>query len=63
MIEFGQLFLLLFALIFMPIVLVAATPFVLLWPRSNRTESYVRTVFRRYRRIVEILSHIGNAID
>lgn len=62
MIEIGQLLLLLFVLILMPFVLIVATPFVLLWPRPKAGETYVRTVFRRYGRIVDILTHIGNAI-
>ena len=62
MIELGQLLLLLFGFVLMPIALIVATPFVLLWPRSNAAESYTRTVFRRYFRIVQILSHLGNAI-
>ena len=62
MIEFGQLLLLLFVLLVMPFVLAVATPFVLLWPRSNTTETYIRTVLRRYGRIVQVLSHLGNAI-
>jgi hypothetical protein len=62
MIEIGQLLLLLFVLVLMPFVLIVATPFVLLWPRPKTGETYVRTVFRRYGRIVDILTHIGNAI-
>ena len=62
MIEIGQLLVFLFVWILMPFVLIVATPFVLLWPRSNTGETYVRTVFRRYGRIVQILTHLGNAI-
>ena len=62
MIELGQLLLLLFAFILMPFVLIVATPFVLLWRRANTEETYVRTVLRRYGRIVQILTHLGNAI-
>ena len=62
MIEFGQLLIFLFGLVLVPIALIVATPFVLLWPRSNAEESYVRTIFRRYFRIVQILSHLGNGI-
>jgi hypothetical protein len=62
MLEVGQLLVFLFGLVLMPFVLIVATPFVFLWPRSNTDESYVRTVFRRYGRIVQILSHLGNAI-
>ena len=62
MIEVGQLLLLLFVFILMPFVLILASPFVLLWPRSNSGETYVRTVFRRYGRIVQVLTHLGNAI-
>ena len=62
MIELSQLLVLLFGFVLMPFVLIVATPFVLLWPRSNAEEKYVRTVFRRYGRIVQTLSHLGNAI-
>ncbi len=62
MIELGQLLILLFGFVVMPFALIVATPFVLLWPRSNAAESYVRAVFRRYFKIVQILSHLGNAI-
>jgi hypothetical protein len=62
MIELGQLLVFLFGFILMPFVLIVATPFVLLWPRSNAAETHVRTVSRRYGRIVQILSHLGNAI-
>ena len=62
MIEVGQLLVFLFGFVLMPFALIVATPFVLLWPRSNPAETSVRTVFRRYGRIVQILSHLGNAI-
>jgi hypothetical protein len=63
MIEVGQLLLLAFVLIAMPVVLAVATPFVLLWPRPKTEETYLRTVFRRYGRIVNVLVHLGNAMD
>ena len=62
MIDLGRILLLLFCLVLMPVVLVLATPFVLLWPKGESQESYGRIVLSRYGKIIQVLSLIGNAI-
>jgi|GEM_PF-2248413 len=62
MIDLCRVLLLFFVFVLMPILLILSTPFVLLWPRANTDGSYGRTVLRRYGKIIQALSHIGNAI-
>jgi len=62
MIDLCRVLLLFFVFVLMPISLILSTPFVLLWPRAKTDGSYGRTVLRRYGKIIQVLSHIGNAI-
>ncbi|WP_145178853.1 hypothetical protein [Gimesia aquarii] len=62
MIDLCRILLLFFGLVLMPILLILSTPFILLWPRAKTDDSYGRIVLHRYGKIIQVLSHIGNAI-
>jgi hypothetical protein len=62
MFDLARIFFLFFCLVLIPVVLVLATPFVLLWPRPDSEETYGQAVLRRYGKIIQVLCHVGNAI-
>lgn len=41
----------LLVMVFRTLVVVTATPFILLWPRSDKTLTYGQTVWLRYKRV------------
>jgi hypothetical protein len=55
--------LLLLWLLLLPVVLLVATPFVLLLPRQDDSRSFISVVFRRYWRLIWIWSLFGEASD
>lgn len=48
-------------LLFLPVLLVAATPFVLLWPGRKRPDGgrFPRNLRRRYRKLLEFYKELG----
>ncbi len=58
-----KLCLLLLWLVLLPLVLLVATPFVLLLPRKDDSRSFLSVVLRRYWRVIWIWSLFGDASD
>ena len=46
-------------LVMIPISLLVATPFILLWPRKGREQTYLRTVLGRYRKMLNIIGTLA----
>lgn len=55
--------LLLLWLVLLPVVLLVATPFVLLLPRKDSSLSFTSIVLRRYWNVIRIWSLFGDASD
>jgi len=50
-------------LLLIPVALLLASPFVLLWPRSDASTSYMRVMLRRYWKAIWIWGLFAEAAD
>jgi hypothetical protein len=63
LVEILKFMFLLFLLLLIPFALIVATPFVLLWPRKCKDESYCRAVLGRYSKVFKTTCFITSVGD